>query len=136
MYNMENLIDQLTQSMCALMGEVFINMWQEYKNQSAIEAQRDIPGFAPLKVLLTYCLNNMQEKTKYEKCNITSFIYSVLYINETFLWRYERLRETSLNKIDELLQDDFVLSGAHPMVVSVLERFKDKYQIDVVMNED
>ncbi len=133
---MENLIDQLAQSMCALMGEVFINMWQEYKNQSAIEAQRDIPGFAPLKALLSYCLNNMQGKTKYEKCIITSFIYSVLYINDTFLWRYERLRETSLIKIDELLQDDYVISGAHPTVVSVLERFKDKYQIDIVMMDD
>ncbi len=125
--NMENYLRNAAQSMINLCGENFIELWYNYNDARSAEADEDIPGFAELKALLSYCLNQVNGKTKYEKCTITAFMYALFYINDNFIWRYDRFRITSLNKVDELLQENFVRSGQHPSIVEVLTRFKNKY---------
>ncbi len=122
---MENHLNELTESMINLCGASFVRLWSKY------DQARSRPE---LQELLRYCLKAMNRKTKYERCTIWAFMYAVFYINDTFLWRDDRMRITCLNKIDELLLDNFVHSGEHPSIVEVLNRFKNKYGLVVPHN--
>ncbi len=122
---MENYLNELTESMINLCGASFVRLWSKY------DQARSRPE---LQELLRYCLKAMNRKTKYERCTIWAFMYAVFYINDTFLWRDDRMRITCLNKIDELLLDNFVHSGEHPSIVEVLHRFKNKYGLVVHHN--
>ncbi len=124
---MENYMRNAAQSMIELCGENFRELWYDYENARYARADDDIPGFREMQYLLSHCLNQIPGKTKYEKCTISAFMYAVFYINDTFIWRYDRFRITSLNKVDELLQNNFVQSGQHPTIREVLTRFKNKY---------
>ena len=129
-----NYLDNSAQGISNLLGETFINYWMDYKAKKDSEANRDIPGFAELKVLLTHCLRAIDGESKYDKCSITSFVYSVLLECPEFVFRYQTFRRTALAKVDELLHDDYIMSGEHPIVQIILQQFKDRYRYDDNMN--
>ncbi len=117
-YNMEANLNELAQSMNDLCGQRFTTLWRVYD---------EAHGEPELKSLLWYCLQELrdEEKTPDERCTIWAFIYQVTYIDEDFMRNNNNIREISLRRANDLLQDDFVL--ARQSLVEILYRFKNKY---------
>ena len=123
-----NYLQIAGQDAVELLDDNFMVLCLAYKHKREQEANEDIPAFSELKDLLKYCLSAMNGKTKYNKCIITSFIYSVLIESPQFVNRYDKFRRVSIAKVNELLQDNYVLSGQHPYIEPVLRHFKDSFQ--------
>ena len=123
-----NYLDRSVQGMIALFGGEFSEYWIDYKNKKEQDIDvADVPGLTALMNLIRFALLQVEGKSEYNKCVISAFIYSVLIDNDEFIWRYDRFRQTSLAKVDELVNVSFVQRRQHPYLLDVLNSFKQRF---------